>query len=257
MNNGTTIQSKHKQQSQLQQFDRRGPRHWAVYVLVVLSFPSSMGGHAAFLCSPPQWEQMCWKRHGITAHGLPSFQAKHATTRLLFGRNVGPLSEGPWTDLKAPPDPEDKRHLVYSAWSRRPNLAFSKDGTCWRKRESYARHVTLVASPTGLWPGTPTDPRPYWGGNEQRFRRNGRRPSPIPAGLPPGEVCAPAMVCCPRRPESAEVPPPGSPPTTPPCRRSPLQDTADYPSWDHRLGLAQLKLPCGRLRGCRNGFPRF
>ncbi len=106
-----------------------------------------MGGHAVFLCSPPQREQMCWKRHGIMAHGLPSFQAKHATTRLLFGRGVGPLSEGPWTDLRAPPGPEDKRHLVYSAWSRRPNSAFSRDGTCWRKRESYARHQSPLSPP--------------------------------------------------------------------------------------------------------------
>ncbi len=149
---------KHKQQSQLRQFDRRGPRLWAVYVLDVFPFPSSMRGHAAFLCSPPQREQMCWKQHRITAHGLPPL-AKHATTRLLFGRGVGPLSEGPWTDLRAPPDPEDKRHLVYSAWFRRPNSAFSRDGTCWR---------------------------PYWSEHEQRLQCNGRRPSPIPAGLPPG-----------------------------------------------------------------------
>ncbi len=147
MNNGTTIQSKHKQQSQLRQFNRRGPRRWTVYVLDVFPFPSSMGGHATFLCSPPQREQMCWKRHGITAHGLPSFQAKHATTRLLFGRVVGPLSEGPWIDLRASPGPEDKRHLVYSAWSSRPNSAFSRDGTCWQKRESYARHQLPLSPP--------------------------------------------------------------------------------------------------------------
>ena len=83
------------------------PESWADYAVEDFPFLSSTWGHAGFLCSPPQREQICWNRHGTAAHDLPSFQAKQEMTRLLFGRGLEPLSGGPWVDLGAPPKPEN------------------------------------------------------------------------------------------------------------------------------------------------------
>ncbi len=84
----------------------------------------------------------------MATHARPSFHAKHAVTRRLFSFGADPLSvEGLWVAFCAPLELADKRHLVYNAWSRRPNSAFSSEGTCCRKRESYARHQSPFSPP--------------------------------------------------------------------------------------------------------------
>ncbi len=173
--------------------------------------------------SPPQREQMCWKWHGMVTHARPSFHAKHAVTRRLFGFGADPLSvEGLWVAFCVPLELADKRHLVCTMPGPGAQTPLFPAKAPAAGSES-CMHATSLPFPhrIGLWQGMPISPQLCQDGIGRRCPQIGKRPSPIPSNLLPVVACGLALAYCLPHRASDGVPLSGFPPPTSPYQRSP------------------------------------